>query len=101
MFEAEDVQPLTAFQRNAKSQIKRLRKSGRPSILTINGRAEVVVQDAKAYQALLEKARRQDEYEAVRAAIAELEAGKGRPFSEFAAELRAKHVNPPRRRRSA
>lgn len=32
----------------------RLRRSGRPEVLTINGKAELVVQDAAAYQRLLE-----------------------------------------------
>lgn len=101
MFDTDDIQPLTSFQRNAKSQIKRLRKSGRAAVLTVNGRAEVVVQDARAYRKLLEQAHKQQEYEAVCEAIAEMEAGKGRPFSEFAAELRAKLASQARRRRSA
>jgi PHD/YefM family antitoxin component YafN of YafNO toxin-antitoxin module len=35
--------------------LDRLRKTGHPLVLTINGKAELVVQDAEAYQALLDR----------------------------------------------
>lgn len=54
MIRPEDIGSLTDFHRNAKAHLKRLRRSGRPELLTVNGRAEVVVQDASAYQRLIE-----------------------------------------------
>ena len=45
---------LTDFAKNAKAHIKRLKRSGRPELLTVNGKAEVVVQNATAYQNLIE-----------------------------------------------
>ncbi|MGA2798643.1 MAG: hypothetical protein ABSE63_13760 [Thermoguttaceae bacterium] len=35
--------------------IAKLKKTARPAVLTINGKAEIVIQDAKSYQFLLEK----------------------------------------------
>jgi len=55
MIRAEDVRSLTDFTRNTKLHVKRLRRSGRPELLTVNGKAEVVVQSAAAYQLLLEQ----------------------------------------------
>jgi PHD/YefM family antitoxin component YafN of YafNO toxin-antitoxin module len=49
----EDIGSLTDFTRNAKAHLKRLRRTGRPELLTVNGRAEVVVQNASAYERLI------------------------------------------------
>jgi PHD/YefM family antitoxin component YafN of YafNO toxin-antitoxin module len=50
----EDIGSLTDFSRNTKAHLKRLKKTGRPELLTVNGKAEVVVQNASAYQRLIE-----------------------------------------------
>ena len=54
MIRPEDIGSLTEFQRNAQAHLKRLKRTGRPELLTVNGRAEVVVQSASAYQKLIE-----------------------------------------------
>ena len=46
------IESLTAFKRDSASMLKRLHRSGEPVVLTVNGKAEVVVQDAAAYQRL-------------------------------------------------
>jgi len=53
MIRPEDIGPLTDFNRNAKAHLKRLRRTGRPELLTVNGKAEVVVQSAPAYERLI------------------------------------------------
>jgi PHD/YefM family antitoxin component YafN of YafNO toxin-antitoxin module len=54
MIRPEDIRSLTDFQRNTRTHLKRLKRTGRPELLTINGKAEVVVQNASAYQRLIE-----------------------------------------------
>jgi PHD/YefM family antitoxin component YafN of YafNO toxin-antitoxin module len=54
MVRPEDIGSLTDFTRNTKAHLKRLRRTGRPNLLTVNGKAQVVVQSASAYQRLLE-----------------------------------------------
>jgi len=54
MIRPEDIGSLTDFARNAKAHLRRLKRTGRPELLTVNGKAEVVVQNASAYQRLLE-----------------------------------------------
>lgn len=49
----QDIGSLTDFHRNSRTYWRRLKRSGRPAVLTINGKAELVVQDAAAYQRLL------------------------------------------------
>ena len=53
MVKPEDIGSLTDFNRNTKAHLKRLRRTGRPELLTVNGKAEVVVQSASAYQRLI------------------------------------------------
>ena len=54
MIRSEDITSLTDFAKNTKAHIKRLKRTGRPELLTVNGKAEVVVQNATAYQNLIE-----------------------------------------------
>lgn len=56
----EDVRSLSEFKRNTPELLAHLERSGRPLILTVNGRGRVVVQDTASYQCLLERLR---EYE--------------------------------------
>ncbi len=50
----QDIGSLTDFARNTRAHLDRLRRTGRPELLTVNGKAEVVVQTAAAYQRLIE-----------------------------------------------
>ena len=54
----DDIGSLTDFARNTKAHLKRLRRTGRPELLTVNGKAVVVVQSASAYQRLIETVER-------------------------------------------
>lgn len=56
MFDVKDIRSLSDFQRNTRTHLSRLKKSGKPEILTVNGKAALVVQDAASYQRLLEAA---------------------------------------------
>ena len=53
MIRPEDIGSLTDFTRNTKAHLTKLRRTGRPELLTVNGKAEVVVQNASAYERLL------------------------------------------------
>ena len=51
-------------------------------MLTVNGKAEIVVQDAKSYQRLLDLAERLETIEAVKEGLASVDLGEGRPMDE-------------------
>ena len=57
MIALEDIRSLTDFQRNTKSHLKRLKATGRPEVLTVNGKAELIVQNAAAYEETLDAIR--------------------------------------------
>ena len=71
------IDSLSNFKRNTADFLRQLKKSGNPLVLTVNGRAEVVVQDAASYQRLLEISERLETIEALKPAIEEMRAGKG------------------------
>ena len=50
-----DILPLTDFKRRTTKLIELLRATGRPLVLTINGKPEIVVLDASAYQEMQER----------------------------------------------
>ena len=88
MIDLREVHPLTDFQRNAKEYVGRLKGSKTPLVLTINGRAELVVQDAVSYQALLD---RLEALELEAAIEADVRAGRTRSLEQFASETGAKY----------
>ena len=94
MISLSDIHSLTDFQRNAKQYIHRMRKTKDPLVLTVNGKAELVVQDAQAYQALLDRLEEVEAVEAIRKALAEFERGEGRPAREALEKVRRKHGIP-------
>jgi len=87
----KDIQSLTTFRRRSGDLMKQLKKSKRPVVLTVNGKAEAVVQDAQAYQRLLDIAARADAKEGIRQGLEDSRKGKVRPVKEFFEEFEAKH----------
>jgi len=91
MISLDDIQSLTDFKRNTAKYLKKMKKTKGPVVLTVNGRAKLVVQDASAYQKLLERIERAETVAALRKGMAEFERGEGRPAREALEELRKRH----------
>jgi PHD/YefM family antitoxin component YafN of YafNO toxin-antitoxin module len=89
MFRAESIYSLTEFQRNTRTHLERLKKSGQPEVLTVNGQAEVVVQDAVAYQTLVDKL---EAIEGIRKGLESMARGEGRSVEAFFDEFERKHA---------
>ena len=75
MLDVNNIHALSNFTRNARQHVKRLRNSGEPELLTVNGKAAVVVQDAAAYQRLLDDADLATAVLKIRKAIDRLDSG--------------------------
>ena len=91
MIQLADIHALTDFLRNHKEHVERLRREQRPEVLTINGKAAIVVQDAASYQRLLDEIERAQTLAGIRRGLDDMEAGRGRPAGEFFDELKRKH----------
>jgi prevent-host-death family protein len=87
---SQDIHPLTDFKRNTSEFMNQLKKTRRPLVLTVNGRAELVVQDAESYQQILDRLERFEAVEAIRLGIAAAEEGRAKPARQALAELQEK-----------
>jgi len=84
----KDIQPLTKFKRNTTELLRQMKETGEPIVLTINGRAELVVQDAGSYQKLLELVDRLEAIAGVRKGLEESKRGEGQPIEDAVREIR-------------
>lgn len=80
----QDIHSLTTFKRNSSGLMKRMKKTGRPLVLTVNGKAEAVVLDAAAYQ---EVADHLDAIASIRRGLIQAKKGAGRNADEVFDEL--------------
>lgn len=92
MINLENIRSLTDFRRNASNYIDQIRETKAPLVLTINGEAAVIVQDARSFQQILDRLESAEkELEAMKldalrrdvaAGIAELESGDYEEYDE-------------------
>ena len=82
-----DIQSLTTFRRRSGDFMKQLKKSKRPVVLTVKGKAAAVVLDARAYQRLIDIAAQADAREGIRQGLEQAKKGKTRPVRDFFAEF--------------
>jgi len=90
----KDIQSLTTFRRRSGDFMKQLKKTRRPVVLTVNGKAAAVVQDAEAYQRLLDIAANADAHEGIRQGLDDAKQRKVRPAREFFEDFEARHGIP-------
>jgi prevent-host-death family protein len=90
----KDIQPLTTFRRQSGAFLRQTEKSKCPVVLTVNGKAAAIVQDADAYQKLLDIAARSDVYEAIRQGLDDAAHGRTLPAKDAFALIRRKYGIP-------
>ncbi len=90
----KDIQSLTTFRRRSGEFLKQLKKSKRPVVLTVKGKAAAVVQDAEAYQRLLDIAASANAEEGIRQGLDDVTHGRTRPAKAVFDEIRRKHGIP-------
>ena len=95
---SKDIHSLSEFKRNTNEFLEQMRGSGHPLVLTINGKAELVVQDAASYQKLLEQADKTEALEGIMRGLADVEGGRVTPLRKFEKDFRAKRGIPSRSR---
>jgi len=91
MLDTRQIHSLTDFLRNHKTHVARLKKTQAPEILTVNGKAEVVVQAAASYQAMLDRLHHMETIAAIQEGMASAERGELKPASQVLAEMQAKY----------
>jgi prevent-host-death family protein len=84
----KDIQSMTSFRNNSAEFLQHLKETGRPMVLTVNGRAAAVVQDAEAYQRLLDLVAASSAEEGIRQGLEDLANADTRPAAEVFDEIR-------------
>jgi PHD/YefM family antitoxin component YafN of YafNO toxin-antitoxin module len=87
MINLKDIHPLSDFQRNARAHVEHLKRTGRPEVLTIHGQAALVIQDAEAYQRLLDLAAEAAAIVGIQRGIQGMYAGTGQDAEDAFATL--------------
>lgn len=91
MIDLNEVFSLTEFQRNTKDHVERLAQTGKPQVLTVNGKAAVVIQDAASYQRMLDEKERLEAAAGIQRGIDAMKRGETRPLESVLDDLKTKY----------
>ena len=94
MINLKDIYSLSDFQRRTREHIRRLKKTRRPEVLTVNGKAELIVQDAVSYQELLDALEQAEAAAGIRRGLDSIDRGEGRAAADVLADIRRRHKIP-------
>jgi len=89
-----DIQSLSVFKRDTAKFMRQLKKTKEPIVLTVNGKAAMVVLDAESYEDYLREKDQQEMIAAVNRCIEDMRAGRTRPAEEFFDEFFAEYNIP-------
>ena len=90
----KDIQAMTTFRNHSAQFLRHLKKTKRALVLTVNGKAAAVVQDAEAYQRLLDLAAEASVAEGIRQGFEDVVSGRTRAAREILDEIRAEYDIP-------
>jgi prevent-host-death family protein len=94
-----DIHSLSDFQRNTKEHLRAMERSGQPRVLTVNGKAKVVVLGARSYQKLVELIEEAETVLVLRGRLVSMRRGnKGRPLADVLEELGTKKARSGRKK---
>ena len=86
-----DIDSLTNFKRNTAEYLERMKKSGHPLVLTVNGKPEAVVQTAESYQKMLEMLDYIQAVKGIEAGLKAVKEGRTSPAREALTKIKGKY----------
>ena len=84
----EDIRSVTELKRNTREILDHVRETGRPVVLTVNGKADAVLMDAKTFDKHLSAS---NMAKLLAPAEADVRAGRTRPMRSFLSEFKRGH----------
>lgn len=85
------VHPLSEFQRDTESYIRKVRETGEAAILTVDGEPEVVLQSASAYRESLADRELIEDLRGISRGLDQAKSGQGRPMRDLLREIADRH----------
>ncbi len=89
MITMSSIHPVSEFSRKPAEYIKRLKATRKPEVLTVNGKAEVVIQDAQAYEEMVELL---DSIKQISKSVKDIEEGKTKPLDEAFSDIKRRLI---------
>ena len=90
MYATEERSTLTEFLHDPQSHLARLKDTGNPEILTVDGKAEAVLIDADRYQEIMDRLYEAETVAAIQEGLAAVERGEFKPADQVFSELKAR-----------
>ncbi len=91
MITLKNIQSLTSFKRNTNESVEQLKKTKNPLVLTINGKAELVVIEADEFDAMQERLEQFENSRAIIGGIEAFERGESLPARKGLENLKQKY----------
>lgn len=88
MIDPDNITSMTEFKRDTGRWVRRIRKSGRPAVLTVNGKAELIVMDPASYRRMLKERETREVISAVERGMREFAEGKSVPAADVLRRMR-------------
>jgi prevent-host-death family protein len=88
MNQVNHIHSLTEFQQNTKEFVEQAKATQHPLVLTVKGKAELVIQGAEAYQALLDQLETTETSIGILKSLKEFEQAQGVPLQVAFNQLR-------------
>jgi PHD/YefM family antitoxin component YafN of YafNO toxin-antitoxin module len=85
----EDIHSLSEFKRNTAAMVKRMKRTKRPLVLTVNGKAALIVNEPVEYEKLLARVEADETAAGIQRGLDDLAAGRVTPMRDLLEELRA------------
>jgi prevent-host-death family protein len=82
-----DIQSLNTFKRDTAKFVRQMKRTKAPVVLTVNGKAELVVQDAASYRELLEAKDRIEAIEGIQRGLDSMKRNAGQSAEQFFQEF--------------
>lgn len=88
---SRDIQSLSVFKRDTAKFRRQLKKTKQPIVLTVNGKADMVVIDADSYDEYLREKDRMDMIASVNRGIDDMRTGRTKPAKQVFQEFEEKY----------
>ena len=82
-----DIHSLSTFKRDTAKLVRQMKKTKKPVVLTVNGKAELVVQYAESYQKLSEAKDRMQTIQGIKRGLESMKRSAGKPAEKFFKEF--------------
>jgi PHD/YefM family antitoxin component YafN of YafNO toxin-antitoxin module len=94
MADLKQIHPVEEFVREYELLLARIKETGNPEVLTVDGSAEYVILDAASYESIADELENRRFVSAVNEGIDDMNLGRGKPLNEAISAIRTVLARP-------